>query len=674
MIDLDQPLHIEGVSLYADHRDPRTFHVLPGAPSLAGAPALWLWRDPDGAPGGLFQMAVRLSVPDDALAAVRRVLGDDANLVPALLEEGTVRLLVPDGIAGASPSARRLGTAAPWTSIHAIALDGERATLFAQLVRDAGTLPIPVVAEVRFQGLARARQTRITVDAAACQEVLRQRLGVDTLWARLDVTRAVESLMESGGVTVEDLSTETIDPAARFAELRELVTELLSAEFWRPEPPVPHPATGGAAEVRFSLREAHAEEARTRTWDLTTTAPRTRTILPQGVVSLGGGVVRAVAMEASELVSPPRPVVVLVPAGADWTAVKRIQVDLRAGDTEASVLLDPTSERAELNLPASAVEARIQAFCDVEPDALGEGAPAAAGWAPLDGRTLAIDPAAIVRRRALRVELDEGGVGVDVAAEVTLTAGDRVRVCRLTAGAPTATIPTWGDAAVTLRAVVEAVPTGGARREILLERAVGPAERVVYLGLPPGTVQTTTFTMVDPLRRIASVHVDTEDPPRTFRLDAAAPRVRVARVGAEGVPMRFRERRVGTDGAMVEGAWREADGSVAIVGDAGVRLVDVTVILQGAGDHVGGVLTVRSEAPAGAALPDAEVMLDPGADRVRVRVAAPAGRTWRGTVWGTLFDAEGGVVELGPLVAEDEVVLLQPASLTSPPAPPPRPG
>ena len=82
MIDLAAPVRtVSGITVFADHADPKHYHYVPVRPRLvtdaAGNPGVKLIKyhlDPatQGSTGaGLFLLSVDLEVPDDVLAEVR---------------------------------------------------------------------------------------------------------------------------------------------------------------------------------------------------------------------------------------------------------------------------------------------------------------------------------------------------------------------------------------------------------------------------------------------------------------------------------------------------------------------------------------------------------------------------------------------------------------------------
>jgi hypothetical protein len=116
MLLLDQPIEAAGLTLYRDHADPATFHVMPGPPRAVagegGGIELIRYRGTAGAAGesgGLLRLAVDLAPAAEAKEAARAELaarfGVESNLVPVVFDRGGVRL-VALGVAG--PAAYRV--------------------------------------------------------------------------------------------------------------------------------------------------------------------------------------------------------------------------------------------------------------------------------------------------------------------------------------------------------------------------------------------------------------------------------------------------------------------------------------------------------------------------------------------------------------------------------------
>jgi hypothetical protein len=245
MLFLKPPFHIiEGVAVFADHANERQFYYLPAMPRLTTVrdPALGVdvpqiqllkFRGSAGT-GGFLSFEVNLGVDQDRLDAVaaelRRLfrLDDPPILAPAVLEDGTVRLMIlgqespaaPAGGAGGTGGPRPAPPAEPPRFVvkieHAAkpALYGDNQAIFSvsldqdgvQLVEDSlkgEMLPIGVIYALDFYALRPAFTVKVTADWDRVQKHFDESFKVDTIIFSSQIDKVVDELVESQAVLIE---------------------------------------------------------------------------------------------------------------------------------------------------------------------------------------------------------------------------------------------------------------------------------------------------------------------------------------------------------------------------------------------------------------------------------------------------------------------------------------
>lgn len=684
MIDLDRPLQLFGLSLYADHLDPRTFHVLPGPPRLADAgERLSLIRFRGERSGGFLTLEVDARPDPAALERARAELSRrrsaDVSLVPVLFDAGTSRLVVPgEGPEGLLTS-QVLGSTTPsllgdLRASFSLSLTPEGTTLVRQGLEPGGATILGCAWELSFRGLERSRHLAIEVDYHRAWELLSAQAALGTLWLVADARAAVERLRQEGHVRVLDESTaagSAEDSARRQAEVRTILEETLKPLFWQPDVAPPGAGEGPSRPVRagLRLRALVQEEQHTLTYDRRETGVRERTVAPQGSLVVPEGFdlgTRTREVEEDLFFAEPRPLRVFAPGGDRWQGVERVLVDVRWEGEETTLELSPERLEAELLVRPGPAEVRVRLVEAEDADVLDSGeSRAEPAWQPLTRLNLDLDPAQAAGRRTLEVALGVLDAQVLAAAVVELRAGAGVRTVRLDAERPVERVVVRGTVEVELRARFEAGPALDAGVELEVARRVPLSERLALVQPPEASVLTVTAALVDPLGRHVSVGVEIERADgrgrRELRLTREAPQASwstLVEAGEGG--FRYRTRAVLGGAVVRESAWREGEGTLVLAGDTELRVRALEVALVGVEGHMGGALRAEAVEPAEEAPHAVEIFLEPGQERVSLVVAIQPGGAGEVRISAEVFDEAGEVVALGPVETAHDVVVLGP--------------
>lgn len=714
MLLFDGETEVAGASIYRDHLAPSTFHYLPGPPRIVvdrGRVGLSLTRYRGARTGGLLTLEVDLTLSEAALAATRAALsasiGAPANLVPVLFREGTVRLtaLGVDTASATDPDAptaaprlveRVLGTTTPsllggQRAIFTLELDAEGASLFEASLASAAP-SIVIAYDLVFDGLRPARGVRARVDYRMAYDYLRSRATLGSLLFRADLDQEAESLAREGHVTIEDVDLAGADDdearQRRGEELRATLHELTEAIFFRPATSPrslgveasPRGAAidaawahSGRPAAAFVQRELEQHEEQTLAYDLTEARIAVARVAPQGALRLPAGVDAAALIRDVDLdLGVPAAEIqvrVVAPADADWGGVEAITVDVRSGAEVRSVALRRDDLDHVVTLPAGDLEQRARVVAVDDAEALGRIDGAARPFQPLVGRTVSVDPAQLSQRRTLQIALGFVDFAMVVGARGRLVLGSQTREFLLGPERPSISVPIVGDAAVQLE--VDLLFADG--EPVRIARTIPASETLALLDQPANLFQVAMVALRDPLARYASivVEIDPADgaPHRLFALDAATPSARWSRRRVPGAPATFRyhTRAIGKDTRVIEGTWRDATGSLLLVGDLDARLETIDVILLGAQKTLGAMLRLTSLAPPPDVDATVEILLD--GDQLEASVQVPFQGARRYRAEGTVFTEQGDRA-IAPLDATSEVLLLPVSPLAQDPAAP----
>lgn len=274
---------INGVTLFSDHADPRTFYFLPLSPRISRVedpatgqrvPQLQLikYRGSAGS-GGFLNFDVDLGVDDlDEIAdELRRMLRlrDRPVLVPAPLIDGEVKMMLfgkqsgdltgGDG-AGGEGEGGEAGESRPEfvlkidhnakpslygdnRAAFSVALDEYGVTVLEKALEGEMT-PIGIVYSLRYLGLRPAYTVQLKADWSRVQKHFEESFGVDTPIFSSQIDTAVDKLIEDRVIEIEvdQLITEDEDPGGvidrmdqAVAQVREMVTDAFFQPSLEPE-------------------------------------------------------------------------------------------------------------------------------------------------------------------------------------------------------------------------------------------------------------------------------------------------------------------------------------------------------------------------------------------------------------------------------------------------------
>ncbi|MGH8531298.1 MAG: hypothetical protein ACREV1_00880 [Gammaproteobacteria bacterium] len=701
MLLLDSALEVAGISLLRDHLLPRTFYYLPGAPRLvsqADHAGITLLRYRGEEAGGLLFLDIYCALAQATLDQARETLaqryGGTVDLVPVLFDAGRVRLIVL-GVESSRPAGGEdpatlhlveqiLCTATPsllgqQRAIFSVELNREGAALVAAALRTK-QVPLLVVYELSFSGLHPARGLRARVSYRMAYDYLRTRFAANALMFRTDLDREAEALQRQGLITIEDVDYLGSDPVVlkqRAETIRSTLRELADTLFFRPaaapvalgaEAVARNPAIGNAwagsghAFGAFVLREFQQDEEAELSYDLSETALGTARVAPQAPLALPQGIDPDTVIREVDLDWPPAAAEVRAfsLADADWSGVQAIQIDLRRGDELRALVLSPEQHEQSAVLPRGGIEYRIKARVEAEPEALGTPPEAEPDFRPLESLNLFIDPATLARRRLVSIVLGAFDPNALTAVQGELRAGDRAQAFLLDGARPTARIPVWGSPPLTLEATLA---TAAGDSLGLASQSLGPAQTLVVLNQPLKLYHMVLVTLQDPLDRYGSALVELEglrgETRRVLRLDATNPSERwsVAHNAQSAFSFRYRTRMVLQNASVLEDDWREATGSLLIVGDLDVRVEPIEVVLLGAESVLGALLTFTSLAPPTGVTGSLELLLNPGQTQLRIKLPFQREAARRYRVAGQVFLADGELL-INPREETAEVLIL----------------
>jgi hypothetical protein len=239
MLYLKPPFHlIEGVAVFADHANERQFYYLPAMPHLTTLrdeatgleePQIQLlkFRDLDGAGnGGFLTFEVNLGFDQARLDSIamelKRLyrLREDPFLAPAVLESGSVRLIIlgaatdEDGKPlwdeeqlqrfvvridhAASPALYGDNQA-----IFSVELDQDGVELIEASLLQSALMPVGVIYSLDFLALRPAFTVKVSADWDRIQTHFESSFKAEVLFSSVEIDTVVDKLIEEQAVTIE---------------------------------------------------------------------------------------------------------------------------------------------------------------------------------------------------------------------------------------------------------------------------------------------------------------------------------------------------------------------------------------------------------------------------------------------------------------------------------------
>ncbi len=237
MLYLRPPFHIiEGTAVFPDHASENQFYFLPAMPHLTTAPdpatglqvpqlQLIKFRGEAGT-GGFLTFEVNLGLEQERIDAIatelKRIhrLRDDPLLAPAILEGGTVRLIILGRASDENGEpildddqqqrfvVRQAHASAPALygsnqAIFSVELDQDGVQLIESSIVNSELMPVGVVYSLDFFGLRPAFSVRISADWERIQTHLEEKFSAEILVASVEIDTVVDKLVEDQVVSIE---------------------------------------------------------------------------------------------------------------------------------------------------------------------------------------------------------------------------------------------------------------------------------------------------------------------------------------------------------------------------------------------------------------------------------------------------------------------------------------
>ncbi|MBI1180087.1 MAG: hypothetical protein GC201_05975 [Alphaproteobacteria bacterium] len=230
---------IDGITVFPDHADPLQYYYLPLMPHLttekdpgaggAEVPQFSLIRFRGRAgTGGFLNFDVNIGASDDQLDEIRRKIQDEERLhdapriAPVTTISGTVRLLMlgkQSGDAAAAPAAAGAADTGPEfvlkmdhsatpslygnnQAAFSVKLDAAGVTVIEKSL-DGEILPIAVVYSLNYLGLRPAYSVRLSIDWDRVQNHMDEKFSGGFLFSSVDISNAVDDLVEKRVIVLE---------------------------------------------------------------------------------------------------------------------------------------------------------------------------------------------------------------------------------------------------------------------------------------------------------------------------------------------------------------------------------------------------------------------------------------------------------------------------------------
>jgi hypothetical protein len=277
----------------------------------------------------------------------------------------------------------------------------------------------------------------------------------------------------------------------------------------------------------------------------------------------------------------------------------------------------------------------------------------------LTSQNLVLDPAVLAGQRRLRLAL--GAIDFSSINKIVghLEMNGRRREFQLDQSRREQTVDVWGASVIHLAA--QLVTPDGTSISVL--RTINPLDTDVVINQPANQFQVVELMLHDPLDRFDAVHVSIEaaagSSRRSLTLDAGTPVTHWSAPRSADSPRSFRYqiRKVLRNASVVEQDWKEASGSLLVVGDPDIRIETIQgFLLDGQGSQ-GGLVRVAPTSPP----PDIdgvqEIILDAGQVEFTARIPFSRDAERKYTVSGQLF-FDSGARDLPPHEDTSEVLLI----------------
>lgn len=656
------PLHIGGVTVFADHADPELRYVIADAPRVRADPeprlSLLLFRGP--AEGALLQLDTELGPTAAQLEEVTRTLaalGRPPRLARPDWVGGTVSLagwLQADELRPLTLSLGPPSLVGDPSSTLAARLDRGGAALAERALRGGDALPTVVIYTLEFLGLAGPLGVEAEADLQAIHERLTLEGAINTPYGRARLAKTWEEFAKENLIRLRVVD-ESGDVESRRAEALTRVGSELVAKLLSPCPPAEAPPIlddRAVAQVELSFRLTMRREALATTARWSFLERSARRIAHHAAASLVG-ILGDRSIDAhvryADLAPPSRELVVRAEPELPALGIAALEVELRLGAAGSEGSEGRGSEAAAVELAATLtpaqVEARILVARDpTEPlryrvrarfDPTVTRAPERqTEWMEALGSAVVISARRLFPPRSLT--LVAGYLPLDwlddVEVEVQPPAVEepaRLLVLSRTQRSTQADFAAAGDGPLTITAHYR-----GREGEPSVSdppRTLDPGEDLVVLDGPFGPSVDVLLVPV-PLSGVVSITVELELSDVGFRHtktaawdlpDRTPRRVGLRRLRGMAGTYRHRTTLLHDDGRVEVIDWAESDERTLVMGAKGPVRVDRTEVLALGGGPAGrGSLAIELELTAGDA--STKVLLEGTRDVAELVLVTPA--------------------------------------------------
>lgn len=651
------PLHIGGVTVFADHADPELRYVIADAPRVRADPeprlSLLLFRG--AGEGALLQLDTELGPTAAQLQEVTRALtatGRPPRLARPDWRSGTVSLagwLQAEELRPLTLSLGPPSLVGDPSSTLAARLDRNAAALAERALRGGDALPTVVIYTLEFLGLAGPLGVEAEADLQAIHDRLTLEGAINTPYGRARLAKTWEQFAKENLIRLRVVD-ESGDVESRRAEALARVGSELVATLLSPCPPAEAPPRlddQPVAQVELSFRLTMRREALATTarWSfLERSARRITHHAAASLVGLLGERPIESHVRYADLAPPSRELVVRAEPELPALGIAALEVELQlgaAGDegsaasvVELAATLTPAQEELRIPVardPTEPLRYRVQARFD---PTVTRAPARRTEWMQALGSAVVISARRLFPPRSLTVVA--GHLPLDwldhievVVQPPAVEEPARSLVLSSTARSAQADFAAAGDGPLTITAhyrgregepsVSDPPRTLDAGEDlVVLDGPFGPSVDVLLVPVPlSGVVSIVTELELahDGFRHAKSVAWDLPD--RTPR------RVGLRRLRDTPSTYRHRTTRVHDDGRVEVIDWAESDRRTLVVGAEGPVRVDRTeVVALGGGPAGRGSVAIELVLTAGDA--STQVLLEGSRDTAELVLVSPA--------------------------------------------------
>lgn len=650
------PLHIGGVTVFADHADPELRYVIADAPRVRADPeprlSLLLFRGP--AEGALLQLDTELGPTAAQLEEVTRsltALGGAPRLGRPDWRGGTVSLagwLQADELRPLTLSLGPPSLVGDPSSTLAARLDRAGAALAERALRGGDALPTVVIYTLEFLGLAGPLGVEAEADLQAIHERLTLEGAINTPYGRARLAKTWEEFAKENLIRLRVVDESGAVESRRAEALARVGSELV-ATLLSPCPPAEAPRIlddQAVAQVELSFRLTMRREALATTarWSyLERSARRITHHAAASLIGILGDRTIDAHVRYVDLAPPSRELVVRAEPELPALGIVALEVELRLGAAgregeaaavELATTLTPAQGEARILVahdPTEPLRYRVRARFDPTVTRAPERE---TEWMEALGSAVVISARRLFPPRSLTVvaghlPLDWLDLVEVVVQPPVVEEPARSLVLSRAQRSAHADFAAAGDGPLTLTAHYR----GGEGEPSVSDppRALDPSEDLVVLDGPFGPSVDVLLVPV-PLSGVVSIIAELELSHDGFRHarsaawdlpDRAPRRVGLRRLRGMADTYRHRTTLLREDGRVEIIDWAESDRRTLVVGAKGPVRVDRSEVLALGGGPAGrGSLAIELELTSGDA--STQVLLEGTRDMAELVLVSPA--------------------------------------------------